>query len=224
MHFGGVNDADSITAVRRRHRHLGARRRSTARRARHRGRGPGGVRRELRLGLRQQTGGSPRSARASPRRSRPRRGGTDHDAPLPSASRASRSHSGTSGAEGRRPRRRARQHLRPARLQRRRQDHARAHPRHPAHGRRRQCPVHGFDVAAAAGRGARVDQPHGPVRGGRRHPDRAREPRARGAAAPRRRMPGRSPTRCSRGSSSPTPPTAGSATYSGACAAGSTSR
>ena len=43
--------------------------------------------------------------------------------------------------------------------------------------------VNGFDVATQRGGGAGVDQPHGAVRGGRRDPQRAGEPRADGPAA-----------------------------------------
>ena len=57
--------------------------------------------------------------------------------------------------------------------------------------------VDGFDVAAAAGRGARGDQPHRAVRGRRRDPHRSGERGAGGAAAaPPRRRPDRR-RRCS---------------------------
>ena len=56
--------------------------------------------------------------------------------------------------------------------------------------------VNGFDVATQAARGAGVDQPHGTVRGGRRDPQRAGEPRADGPAAAPAGPGQRSPTTC----------------------------
>ena len=60
--------------------------------------------------------------------------------------------------------------------------------------------VNGFDVATQAGAGAGVDQPHGTVRGRRRDPQRAGEPRADGTAAAPAGPGAGSPTTCSSGS------------------------
>ena len=76
----------------------------------------------------------------------------------------------------RRPRRSSRIDLRPARPERRRQDHPRPHPRHadpPGRGHRdrgRPRP------ARRPGRGPPLDQPHRPVRRRRRHAHRRGEP------------------------------------------------
>ena len=82
-------------------------------------------------------------------------------------------------------RRGAGQHLRPARLQRGRQDHGREDPVHAAQGRRGDGQRQRLRRRDAGRRRAGVDQPHRTVRGRRRDPHRAGEPRAgRPAAAP----------------------------------------
>ena len=107
------------------------------------------------------------------------------------------------------------QHLRPARLQRRGQDHGREDPVHAAQGRRRDGRRQRLRRRHAGRRRARVHQPHRPVRGRRRDPHRPGEPRAgRPAAAPQGRR-ARSPTTCWRASRSPTRAAGRAATYSG---------
>ena len=92
---------------------------------------------------------------------------------------------GPAGAARRRLRGGDGQHLRPPRLERRRQDHARSHPVDPAEVRRRHR--HGARPRRRheGGCRARVDQPDRPVRGHRRGADRPGEPGAgREAPAP----------------------------------------
>ena len=124
-----------------------------------------------------------------------------------------------------RPDRRRGHRARPARPQRRRQDHHGPHPGHAAAARRRardRRRLRRRPPGAAAPLG---DRPVRPVRGGRREPDRPREPvDVRPALpAPQRRGDGSAPTSCSSSSTSPTPPTGSSRRTPAACAAGSTS-
>ena len=89
-------------------------------------------------------------------------------------------------------RRGARQHLRPARLQRRRQDHDREDPVHAAQGRRGDRHRRRLRRRHPAGGRAGVHQPHRAVRRRGRDPHRAGEPGAGGpAAAPEGRRPDR---------------------------------
>ena len=77
------------------------------------------------------------------------------------------------------------QHLRPARLERGGQDHGGEDPVHAAQGRHRDGPGQRLRCRGAGRRRARVHQPHRAVRGGRRDPQRAGEPRpGRQAEAP----------------------------------------
>ena len=76
-------------------------------------------------------------------------------------------------------RRGARQHLRPARLERGGQDHGREDPVHAAQGRRGDCQRQRLRCRHAGCGRAGVHQPHRTVRGRRRDPQRAGEPRAR---------------------------------------------
>ena len=89
------------------------------------------------------------------------------------------------GAARRGLRRGAGQHLRPARLERRGQDHGREDPVHAAQGRRGHRQRQRLRRRHAGGGRAGVDQPDRPVRRRRRNPHRPGEPRAgRPAAAP----------------------------------------
>ena len=89
------------------------------------------------------------------------------------------------GAARRGHRRGAGQHLRPARLERGGQDHGGEDPVHAAQGRRRDGPGQRLRRRDPGRRRPRVDQSHRAVRGGRRDPQRAGEPRpGRPAAAP----------------------------------------
>ena len=87
------------------------------------------------------------------------------------------------------PRRGAGQHLRPARLQRRRQDHPGEDPLDAAQGRRGDGQRRRLRRRRATGEGAGLHQPHRAVRGRGRDPQRAGEPRA-GRPAPASRGPG----------------------------------
>ena len=155
---------------------------------------PGRVRRGLRAGLRRASSGSTRSALAWSRRSTTRRAGraaNDHRCRHPR---------GGPGEVVRRPARAARrgprggagQHLRPARLQRRGQDHGREDPVHAAQVRCGDGHRRRLRRRHAAGRGAGVHQPDGAVRRRGRDPHRAGEPGAgRPVAAPAGRRPDR---------------------------------
>ena len=90
---------------------------------------------------------------------------------------------GAGGAPRRGPRGRAREHLRPARLERGGQDHGREDPVHAAQGGRGDGRRQRLRRRDATGGGAGVDQPHRAVRRRRRDPQRAGEPRADGPAA-----------------------------------------
>ena len=82
-------------------------------------------------------------------------------------------------------RRGAGQHLRPARLERGGQDHGGEDPVHAAQGRRRDSPGQRLRRRDTGRRRPRVHQSHRAVRGRRRDPHRAGEPRpGRPAAAP----------------------------------------
>ena len=99
---------------------------------------------------------------------------------------------GSAGAARRGLRRGAGQHLRPARLQRRGQDHGREDPLHAAQARRGDRHRRRLRRRHATGRRAGVDQPHRAVRRRGRDPHRAGEPGAgRPAAAPQGRRPDR---------------------------------
>ena len=107
---------------------------------------------------------------------------------------------------------------RPARPQRRRQDHGGAHPDHPAASPTPGGPASpGLDVVRDADAGARRDRPDRPVRRRRRVPDRLREPRDGRPALPPGQAEARVAGRRAAGAlrPRPTPPTGRSKTYSG---------
>ena len=88
-----------------------------------------------------------------------------------------KSYGATRGAGRRRPAGRARQRLRAARPQRRGQDHDRADPVHAAARRTPAEPASpGTTSSPSSAQRAARDQPHRPVRGGRRAADRRGEP------------------------------------------------
>ena len=121
------------------------------------------------------------------------RGSDDHDdGPGAARARSGEVLRGAARAPRRGLRRSAGQHLRPARLQRRRQDHGREDPVHAAQARRgdghRQWLRHRHPTGGRAG----VHQPHRTVRRRGRDPHRAREPGPDSpAAAPEGRWPDR---------------------------------
>ena len=106
---------------------------------------------------------------------------------------------------------RGRHRARPARPERRGQDDDRPHPRHAAAAGRRPRDGRGLRRRPRRAVGARGDRPLRAVRGGRREPDRAREPLDVRPALPARPAPRRAagPTSCSSGSTSRTPPAPG---------------
>ena len=128
------------------------------------------------------------------------------------------------GAAGPRPPRRAGHRARPARPQRRRQDHGHPHPDHPV----------GTDRGPGLGGRLRRRPPARrrppPHRRGRPAGHGRRPPRAPGSTSrwsgacttSRRPRPAAGPTSCSSASTSPTPPTGWSRPSRAACAAGST--
>ena len=83
---------------------------------------------------------------------------------------------GGAGARRGRPERPGRHRARPARPERRRQDDRGPHPHHAAAARRRQRPRRRPRRRERGGGAADRDRPRRPVRGGRREPDRLREP------------------------------------------------
>jgi hypothetical protein len=107
-------------------------------------------------------------------------GGPAHDSPAP-AIRVQGSGEvlqAAGGAARRGLRRVAGQHFRPARLERGGQDHGREDPVHAAQGQRGDCRRQRLRCRHAGCGRSGVHQPHRTVRGRRRNPRRAGEPRA----------------------------------------------